>query len=106
MSAVDLSNILFIVTANVLDTIPEPLTDRMETLRLSGYIQQEKVEIANKFLIPKNRTLMGLKAKDISISQRSAQIDHQRICQRIWRSHLGKQPQKSDAKSRFRDCQR
>jgi len=66
---VDLSNILFIVTANVLDTVPEPLTDRMETLRLSGYIQQEKVQIANKFLIPKNRTLMGLKAKDISISQ-------------------------------------
>jgi len=66
---VDLSNVLFIVTANVLDTIPEPLQDRMETLRLSGYIMQEKVQIANKFLIPKNRALMGLKAKDISFSQ-------------------------------------
>lgn len=59
----DLSNILFIVTANVLDTIPEPLKDRMEILRLSGYIQTEKVEIACKYLVPRNRKSMGLKAE-------------------------------------------
>ena len=64
----DLSDILFIVTANVLDTIPEPLQDRMEILRLSGYIIQEKVEIAKKYLIPRNRKLMGLKASDISFA--------------------------------------
>ena len=46
----DLSNILFIVTANVLDTIPEPLKDRMDILRLSGYIMEEKVQIAKKYL--------------------------------------------------------
>ena len=61
----DLSNVLFIVTANVLDTIPEPLKDRMEMLRLSGYIQTEKVEIARKYLVPRNRKLMGLKANDV-----------------------------------------
>jgi ATP-dependent Lon protease len=68
---VDLSNVLFIVTANVLDTVPEPLQDRMETLRLSGYIQQEKLEIAKRFLIPKNRVLMGLKAKDVIFTDES-----------------------------------
>ena len=57
----DLSDVLFIVTANVLDTIPEPLKDRMDILRLSGYILQEKVEIARKFLIPSNRKSWGLK---------------------------------------------
>lgn len=64
----DLSNVLFIVTANVLDTIPEPLKDRMEILRLSGYIQAEKVEIAKKYLVPRNRKNMGLKASDISFT--------------------------------------
>ncbi len=58
----DLSNVLFIVTANVLDTIPEPLKDRMDILRLSGYILEEKIEIAKKYLIPRNRKSMGLKA--------------------------------------------
>ena len=61
----DLSNVLFIVTANVLDTIPEPLKDRMEMLRLSGYIQAEKVEIAKKYLVPRNRKEMGLKSNDL-----------------------------------------
>ncbi len=64
----DLSNVLFIVTANVLDTIPEPLKDRMEMLRLSGYIQAEKIEIARKYLVPRNRKLMGLTAKDVSFT--------------------------------------
>ncbi len=64
----DLSNILFIVTANVLDTIPEPLKDRMDILRLSGYIMEEKVKIAQQFLIPRNRKAMGLKAVDVDFS--------------------------------------
>ncbi len=65
----DLSNILFIVTANVLDTIPEPLKDRMDILRLSGYILEEKVQIAKKYLIPRNRKNMGLKAADLEFTQ-------------------------------------
>lgn len=65
----DLSNVLFIVTANVLDTIPEPLRDRMDVLRLSGYILEEKVEIAKKYLIPKNRKMMGLKLSDVEFTR-------------------------------------
>lgn len=64
----NLSDILFIVTANVLDTIPEPLKDRMDIMRLSGYIQQEKIGIAKKYLIPRTRKSMGLKASQIQIS--------------------------------------
>lgn len=64
----NLSNVLFIVTANVLDTIPEPLKDRMDIMRLSGYIMQEKIEIAKKYLLPRNRKLMGLKSKDVTFS--------------------------------------
>jgi len=61
----DFSNVLFIVTANILDTIPEPLKDRMEVMRLSGYIKDEKIEIAQKYLLPKNRKKMGLNVSDI-----------------------------------------
>jgi ATP-dependent Lon protease len=65
----DLSNVLFILTANVLDTIPEPLKDRMEILRLSGYIQEEKIQIAEKYLVPRNRDAMGLKQTQVSFTQ-------------------------------------
>ncbi len=65
----DLSNVLFIVTANILDTIPEPLKDRMEMMRLSGYIQAEKIEIAKKYLVPRNRKKMGLKASDLNFTK-------------------------------------
>lgn len=65
---VDLSNVLFILTANVLDTIPEPLRDRMEILRLSGYIMEEKVQIARRYLIPRNASQMGLGKKQVLFS--------------------------------------
>lgn len=65
---VDLSNVLFVVTANMIDTIPEPLLDRMEVLRLSGYILEEKVQIAKKYLIPRARKQMGLSAHDASFT--------------------------------------
>ncbi len=64
-----LSDVLFIVTANVLDTIPDPLKDRMDIMRLSGYIMQEKIEIAKKYLIPRHRKEMGLKASQISFDK-------------------------------------
>jgi len=61
----DLSHILFIVTANVLDTIPEPLKDRMDVMRLSGYILEEKLQITKRYLIPKNRKAMGLQQNEV-----------------------------------------
>lgn len=64
----DLSNTLFIVTANVLDTIPGPLKDRMDILRLSGYIKEEKLQIAKKYLIPRNRKNSGLKANQVKFT--------------------------------------
>jgi len=65
----DLSNVLFIATANQLDTIPAPLLDRMEVIRLSGYILEEKVEIARRYLIPKALQNHGLRRGQVSISR-------------------------------------
>ncbi|MEX0769483.1 MAG: endopeptidase La [Balneolaceae bacterium] len=65
----DLSKVLFIATANSLDTIPAPLKDRMEVISISGYTLQEKVQIAKKYLIPKQITENGLKKKQIKISK-------------------------------------
>ena len=63
----DLSNVLFIATANQLDTIPAPLLDRMELIRLSGYIMDEKVEIARRYLIPKALENHGLTKQQVTI---------------------------------------
>jgi len=63
----DLSNIMFVATANTTDTIPAPLLDRMEIIRLPGYTENEKLEIAKKYLIPKQFKLNGLKNKELVI---------------------------------------
>ena len=65
----DLSKVLFICTANQLDTIPGPLLDRMEVIRLSGYITSEKVQIAKHHLWPKQLEKVGLKRGQLSISE-------------------------------------
>ncbi|MEA2103998.1 MAG: endopeptidase La [Candidatus Cloacimonadota bacterium] len=70
----DLSKILFITTANQLDTIPRPLLDRMEVVKLSGYILQEKVEIAHRYLIPRQRKKHGLKAKEVKITPKAIEF--------------------------------
>ncbi len=63
----DLSNVMFVATANTLDTIPAPLLDRMEIIRLSGYILEEKLEIARRYLIPKALKNHGLNKSQITI---------------------------------------
>ncbi|HSP15822.1 MAG TPA: endopeptidase La [Thermoanaerobaculia bacterium] len=63
----DLSQTLFIATANVLDTIPSPLRDRMEVIRLSGYTETEKLKIARKHLIPELLENHGLEAKQVTL---------------------------------------
>jgi ATP-dependent Lon protease len=65
----DLSKVLFIATANSLETIQPALLDRMEIIRLSGYSVEEKVEIAKQHLIPEQREAHGLKPKDVKISE-------------------------------------
>jgi ATP-dependent Lon protease len=66
--AFDLSKVLFITTANSLDTIPQPLLDRMEILRLSGYSEEEKQQIARRYLIPRQLEATGLTEEQIEFS--------------------------------------
>lgn len=64
----DLSNVMFIATANTIDGIPYPLFDRMEIISLSGYTDEEKINIAKKFLIPKNLKEYSLTARQFKVS--------------------------------------
>ena len=71
--AFDLSKVLFITTANTLDTIPQPLLDRMEILRLSGYSEEEKQQIARRYLIPKQLKATGLTDEQIEFTDEGLQ---------------------------------
>src|SRR6202521_3424948 len=64
----DLSKVMFVCTANVLHTIPQPLQDRMEVLRLPGYTEQEKLEIAKRFLVKRAREATGLTEKNLQLT--------------------------------------
>ncbi len=65
----DLSKVLFIATANSLDTIPRPLLDRMELIEMTGYLQEEKEEIAKRHLLPKELSNHGLKASQLKLKK-------------------------------------
>ena len=67
----DLSKVMFITTANSTDTIPRPLLDRMEVIEVSGYTEEEKVKIAEQYLVPKQMKAHGLKKKNFSISEKA-----------------------------------
>jgi ATP-dependent Lon protease len=67
----DLSRVMFILTANLTDTIPSALLDRMEVISLSGYTEEEKVEIARRHLIPRQIRESGLKVKQVAISEKA-----------------------------------
>ena len=64
----DLSRVMFVTTANTLDTIPSPLRDRMEVIQLAGYTEEEKLEIAKRYLVPRQIERNGLKRSQIAFS--------------------------------------
>ncbi len=67
----DLSEVLFVATANTLDTVPRPLLDRMEIIELSGYTAEEKYQIAKRHLLPKQREKHGLTAKNFKVTEKA-----------------------------------
>ena len=67
----DLSQVMFIVTANMVDPIPKPLIDRMEIIRIPGYMEDEKAEIARRFLLPKQMSAHGLTEENIKITDQA-----------------------------------
>jgi ATP-dependent Lon protease len=70
----DLSKVMFIATANNLNTISQPLLDRMELIEVSGYIMEEKVEIAAKHLVPKQMDVHGLKKGSVKFPKKTLQV--------------------------------
>lgn len=69
----DLSQVMFIVTANMLEPIPRPLIDRMEVIRLPGYTEDEKLQIAKKFLLPKQMKAHGLRPSNLKVTDAALQ---------------------------------
>jgi ATP-dependent Lon protease len=77
----DLSNVMFMTTANVLDTVQPALRDRMEVIRLAGYTEEEKLEIARRHLMPKQIDENGITAKNVHISKRALSVIVQQYTQ-------------------------
>ncbi|KAG8181734.1 hypothetical protein JTE90_028273 [Oedothorax gibbosus] len=92
--SVDLSKVLFICTANVTDTIPEPLRDRMEMIEVSGYVAEEKVSIAEQYLIPQARQSTGVTAEQVTINEAALQKLIKSYCRESGVRNLQKQIEK------------
>uniref|UniRef100_A0A8C9TG55 Lon protease homolog, mitochondrial n=1 Tax=Scleropages formosus TaxID=113540 RepID=A0A8C9TG55_SCLFO len=99
---VDLSKVLFICTANVVDTIPEPLRDRMEMINVSGYVPQEKLAIAERYLVPQLRGLCGLDERKATISSEALGVLIRQYCRESGVRNLQKQVEKVFRKVAFR----
>lgn len=98
---VDLSKVLFVCTANVTDTIPRPLLDRMELIELSGYVADEKMAIAEKYLAPAARELTGLKDVDVQLEKDAIEELIKSYCRESGVRNLKKQIEKVYRKAAF-----
>jgi len=91
---VDLSKVLFVCTANMTDTIPRPLLDRMEMIELSGYVADEKMAIAERYLGPAAKELAGLKDVDVNLSKAAIEELIKSYCRESGVRNLKKQIEK------------
>lgn len=91
---VDLSKVLFVCTANVTDTIPRPLLDRMEIIELSGYVADEKMAIAQRYLAPAAKELSGLKDVDVQLEDDAVEELIKSYCRESGVRNLKKQIEK------------
>lgn len=100
---VDLSKVLFICTANTIETIPEPLRDRMEIIDVSGYVAEEKLMIAQKYLVPQVSELTGLSVEkgDIEITEAGLNKLIRSYCRESGVRNLRKQIEKIFRKAAF-----
>ncbi|TVY56737.1 Mitochondrial Lon protease-like protein, partial [Lachnellula suecica] len=102
---VDLSKVLFVCTANMTDTIPRPLLDRMETIELSGYVADEKMAIAERYLAPGAKELAGLKDVDVNLSKAAIEELIKSYCRESGVRNLKKQIEKVYRKSALKIVQ-
>lgn len=102
---VDLSKVLFVCTANMTDTIPRPLLDRMEMIELSGYVADEKMAIAEKYLAPAAKELSGLKTVDVALEKDAIEELIKSYCRESGVRNLKKQIEKVYRKSALKIIQ-
>ncbi|KAL2170292.1 hypothetical protein VTG60DRAFT_4971 [Thermothelomyces hinnuleus] len=102
---VDLSRVLFVCTANMTDTIPRPLLDRMEVIRLSGYVSDEKMAIAERYLAPQAQALAGLKDVDVQLDKSAIEELIKSYCREAGVRNLKKQIEKVYRKSALKIVQ-
>ncbi|KAK4450674.1 mitochondrial Lon protease [Podospora aff. communis PSN243] len=102
---VDLSKVLFVCTANLTDTIPRPLLDRMEVIRLSGYVSDEKMAIAERYLAPQAQELAGLKGADVKLTEEAIAELIKSYCRESGVRNLKKQIEKVYRKSALKIVQ-
>ncbi|KAL9107222.1 MAG: hypothetical protein Q9227_007846 [Pyrenula ochraceoflavens] len=102
---VDLSKVLFVCTANMTDTIPRPLLDRMEMIELSGYVADEKKAIADRYLAPQAKELSGLKDVDVKLSEDAIMELINKYCRESGVRNLKKQIEKVYRKSALKIIQ-
>ena len=99
----DLSRVVFITTANMLDTIPGPLRDRMEIISLPGYTASEKFQIARRYLVPRQMEANGLKPGQVDDRRRGAPSNHRALHARSRRAQPRTRDRQGAAAGRHAD---